>query len=286
MKFTRIPETTFQNIQLNAGIVATGFTPATGTVTGILGATTGGIQFNATPSFSDYGEDIDNCAKNMMELKKLENWEVTLSGTFVTIDATGAKKLIAAANVDPNNAGHIVPRNDVDYETDFQDIWWIGDYSDENNGENAGYCAVHLINGLNTGGFQIQSTDKGKGNFSFQFTGHYSMADQDRVPFEVFIKGSEGALVPSVEISKKYVEVTKATGDYHTIVVSALTTPDDAEVTWTSDASGTASVTPSSDTKSCTITGVDTGSTIVTATITDANEVTYSDTCTVVVTAS
>ena len=32
MKFTKIPSTTFQELQLNAGILATGFTPATGTL--------------------------------------------------------------------------------------------------------------------------------------------------------------------------------------------------------------------------------------------------------------
>ena len=32
MKFTRIPETTFQKLQLNAGILVSEFTPATGTV--------------------------------------------------------------------------------------------------------------------------------------------------------------------------------------------------------------------------------------------------------------
>ena len=45
MKFTRIPETAFQTLQLNAGILLSDFTPGTGTVedTDLLGATTGGV---------------------------------------------------------------------------------------------------------------------------------------------------------------------------------------------------------------------------------------------------
>ena len=42
-----------------------------------------------------------------------------------------------------------------------------------------------------TGGFQIQSTDSGKGQFAFSFMGHYSMAAQDTVPYEVYVKAGE-----------------------------------------------------------------------------------------------
>ena len=91
MKFTQIPADTFQQIQLNAGILTTEFTPTTGTIGELLGATSGGINFKATPTYSDYGEDIDNCPKNMLELKKLESWEAMMSGTFATVTADMAK---------------------------------------------------------------------------------------------------------------------------------------------------------------------------------------------------
>lgn len=67
MKFTKIPSDTFQKLQINAGILTTDFTPATGTVgeSGQIGATSGGINFTATPTFSDFGDDIDNCPKNI-----------------------------------------------------------------------------------------------------------------------------------------------------------------------------------------------------------------------------
>lgn len=67
MKFTKIPSDAFQKLQINAGILTTDFTPATGTIgeAGQIGATTGGISFTATPTYKDYGEDIDNCPKNV-----------------------------------------------------------------------------------------------------------------------------------------------------------------------------------------------------------------------------
>lgn len=189
MKFTRIPETTFQKLQLNAGILVSEFTPATGTVeeTDIIGATTGGVSFSAVATYSDRGEDIDNCPINVKELKDLDSWEVTMSGTFVTVDTNVAKLMIGAADIDKSNATLVKPRNDV-LETDFQDIWWVGDYSDKNGDTNGGYVAIHMLNGLSTGGFQLQSGNREKGQFEFEFTGHYSIDAQDTVPFEVYVK--------------------------------------------------------------------------------------------------
>ena len=186
MKYTKIPETTFKNLQLNAGVLLSTFDPVTATVANesIIGATTGGVSFTATPTFSDYGEDIDNCPKNMMELKKLDSWEISLSGTYVTVDANAVKALVGAADVSVNK---ITPRNDLKL-TDFTDVWWVGDYSDQNGETNGGFVAIHMMNALSTGGFAIQSSDNGKGNFAFTYTAHYSMGAQDTVPFEVYVK--------------------------------------------------------------------------------------------------
>ena len=186
MKYTKIPETTFKNLQLNAGVLLSAFNPESATVANesIIGATTGGVNFTATPTFSDYGEDIDNCPKNMKELKKLDAWEISLSGTYVTVDANAVKALVGAADVSGNK---ITPRNDLKL-TDFTDVWWVGDYSDQNGETNGGFVAIHMINALSTGGFAIQSSDNGKGNFAFTYTAHYSMSAKDTVPFEVYVK--------------------------------------------------------------------------------------------------
>ena len=271
MKYTQIPADTFKNIQLNAGILVDNFTPATGVIGNILGATSGGVNFTDALEFSDFGEDIDNCPKNTKELKMLNSHEVKMSGTFVTLSATTAKTLAAAADADPLDATHIIPRNDL-ASTDFKDIWWIGDYSDENTGDNAGFCAIHIINALSTGGFQIQSSDNGKGQFAFEFTGHYSMNNQDQVPYEIYIRQGGGGVIPTVVLDKHYVSLE--VGETATLV--ATTVPDDVTVTWTvSDDAATVS--------GGTITAEEAGNCIVTATIT-VDGVSYNDTCTVVVT--
>lgn len=192
-KFTQIPTDTFKKLQLGAGILTTDFDPATGALTAsnIIGATSGGVSFEATPSFSDFGEDIDNCPKNTKELKRLDSWEAKMSGSFVTMDTNVATSVIGTAAVAGDNPAKVVPRNSVDAK-DFKDIWWVGDYSDVNDDGSsavkAGFIAIKLIAALSTGGFKIQSGDKAKGTFEFEYTGHYSTKNINTVPFEVYVK--------------------------------------------------------------------------------------------------
>lgn len=185
--YSKIPETTFQQIGINAAMLLSEFDPTAATVdkSKIIGATSGGIQFNATPEYEDWGEDIDNCPKNTKELKRLTNWDISASGTFVTMSPALAEQLTAAA--DASN-GKITPRDVLNITKDFKDIWIVGDYSDVNTGSSPGYIAIHMMDVLNTGGFQLQTGDKEKMQFSFEFTAHYSMDAQDTVPFEIYVK--------------------------------------------------------------------------------------------------
>jgi hypothetical protein len=190
MKFTKVPTTTFQQIQLNAGILLSEFDSATATVTNanIIGATSGGVSFTATPNYIDFGEDIDNVPNNTKELKKLDYFDVTMSGTFVTANTAAAKMMVGAADIDAQDTTKIKPRGDV-LATDFSDIWWVGDYSDKNGNTNGGFIAIKLVNALSSGGFQLQSSDKNKGQMAFEFTGHVSLTDESLTPpFEIYIK--------------------------------------------------------------------------------------------------
>jgi len=186
-KYSKIPANTFQHLAVNAGVLLSSFDPASGTVdeASMLGPTSGGVNFTTTPSFSDWGEDIDNCPKNTKELKRLEDWDVRMSGTFVACTITLAKRLAALADVSSNK---VTPRDTIDIASDFGDIWLVGDYSNVNTGATAGFIAIHMMNAMSTGGFSLQTADKEKGRFEFEFTGHYSLDAQDTVPYEIYIQ--------------------------------------------------------------------------------------------------
>lgn len=187
MKFTQLPSDAFTHLQLNAGIICSGFAPATGTVTGIMGATTGGFSFNSNPTFTDFGEDVDNCPPNTKQLKRISYYDPAASGTFLTVTAASVKTLIGAASVDSSDATHVIPANQLS-AADFQDVWIVGDYSDKNTGTGAGFLAIHLKDALNTAGFQLQTTKDGKGQFAFDFHAHYDLNNIDNVPFEIYVK--------------------------------------------------------------------------------------------------
>jgi hypothetical protein len=189
MKFTQIPTSTFEELQLNAGILLSEFDPENGSFEreNILGATSGGVSFTDVPEYQDFGEDIDNCPKNTKELKRVNSREIKMSGTYITVNTQRAKSLIAAADVDESDATKITPRDNLE-ETDFGDIWWVGDYSDKNDETNGGFIAIKLINALSTDGFSLQTGDKSKGQLAFGYTAHYSIEDPSAVPYEMYIK--------------------------------------------------------------------------------------------------
>jgi hypothetical protein len=188
MKFTQIPSDTFEKLAINAGVIATAFTPGTGTLSSanILGATSGGITVTCVPEFADMGEDIDNCPKNTKELKKITGYTVTASGTLVTASPAVAKRLMPGSAVATDK---ITPSNTLSTSAggDFDDIWIVGDYSDKNGATNGGFVACHIINALSTGGFSYVTSDAEKAKFAFEFTGHYSINTPDTVPFELYV---------------------------------------------------------------------------------------------------
>ena len=221
MKYSQVPVDTFETIQLNAGMLVDSFEPTTGVVGNLLGATTGGINFTVSHEFQDYGDDIDNCPKNMKELKKLDTIDAKASGTLVTISAETAKRIVGAATLDGTD--HIIPRKDLS-QADFDDLWWVGDYSDVNTGDNAGFIAIHMMNTLSTGGFQIQTGDKTKGNFAFEFTAHFSMDAQDTVPYEIYIvKGTPTTYTVTQTLSHVTSSYTDATINEGSALVATLT---------------------------------------------------------------
>ena len=179
--FTKIPESTFNELQMDAGILLNRFDPDSPNVqdADIITATTGGINPTCTATYSDFGEDVDNCPNNTMELKHLDGWECGISTTALGTSPELIKLSLGAADIDGTNTAKIVPRRDLK-QSDFGDIWWVGDKAD------GGMVAIRLMNALSTGGFSLQTTKNGKGQIALEITGHVSITQQDVVPMEFY----------------------------------------------------------------------------------------------------
>lgn len=179
--FTVIPQDTFDSLQLDAGVLLTTFDPANPAAPDdedIICATTGGINVVCQPEYSDLGEDVDNVPNNMMELKHLDSWTCSLGFTSLDTSPEGIRLALGAADITVAS-GKIVPRKDLD-QSDFSDVWWVGDKAD------GGLVAVQLKNALSTEGFSLQTTKNGKGQTDCTLTGHVSIDAQSEMPMEFY----------------------------------------------------------------------------------------------------
>lgn len=190
-QFTVIPQDTFESLQLDAGVLLNTFNPAAPAVTdeAIICATTGGINVSCVPTYSDLGEDVDNCPNNMKELKHLDGWDCKMSATSLGTSPESIRLALGAADITVAT-GAIAPRKDL-AQTDFSDIWWVGDRAD------GGCIAIQLKNALSTGGFTLQTTKNGKGQITIELTGHVSINAQSVMPMVFY------SLDPSVMTAYK-----------------------------------------------------------------------------------
>lgn len=185
--FTRVSEDAFDTLQLDAGVLLSSFDLANAYTApdsdDIIATTTGGINPTCVPTYSDFGEDVDNVPNNMMEFKHLDGWECAMAFSSIKFNAENTKWALGAADITDvtGNTGikKITPRGNVKL-ADFRDLWWVGDKA------NGGAFAVRLINALSTGGLSIQSSKNGKGTNQMTITGHVSLANQDVMPMEFY----------------------------------------------------------------------------------------------------
>lgn len=265
--FTVIPQDTFSSMQMDAGVILRRFDPTDIKApedADIVCATTGGITVSCVPTFSDMGEDVDNCPNDMKELKHLDSWACTIGFTALGTSAEAIKLALGAADI-AGGGTKIVPRRDL-LQTDFSDLWWVGDKTD------GGVVAVRLINALATAGFSLKTTKNGKGNITVELRGHVSINAQNVMPMEFYSFEGDTETTPSITLSDHSAKLE--VGD--TKVLGVTVFPTNATVTWTSGGSSVATVAGG------TVEAAGTGNTIITASIT-VDGVTFTDTCTVIV---
>ena len=272
-RFAIIANDAFDALQIDAGVILTTFDPANPYVTPtsdqILATTSGGVNPTCVPTYSDFGEDVDNVPNNMMEFKHLDSWEAKMSFTSIKFNAANTKWALGAADSQllENGVTKIAPRKDVAL-TDFADIWWVGDKA------NGGAYAIKLINALSTGGLSIQSTKNGKGTNTIEVTGHVSINNQNVMPMEIYdIPAEAPVVVPDLTLDRANVTVEENA----TATVIATTVPSGQTVTWSSSDTDKATVADG------VITGKAAGNAVITASMT-YDGTTYTDTCNVTVT--
>jgi hypothetical protein len=225
-RFTVIPSDTFNGLQLDAGVLLRRFNPANPVPPAdadIICATTGGINPSCVPTFSDLGEDVDNVPVNMKELKHLDSWECKIATTSLGTTPELIKLALGCADIDAQTSA-IIPRKDL-AQTDFSDIWWVGDRAD------GGLVAIQLKNALSTAGFSLQTTKNGKGQIALEITGHVSIDAQDVMPMVFYSMDAEEG--NTFKVSQTLAHVTSSFKDEYISSTDAFEATLTAETDYT-----------------------------------------------------
>jgi hypothetical protein len=179
-KYTKLSKDLFKELVFDSGIVLNKFDPSGATEIAdedIVCDTTGDISTTLVTSYTDLGEDVNNCPTGMMELMEVENIEARLSFTALNATPEVIAMAMGVADITDNK---VTPRMTIDVSKDFHDIWLVL------NVMGGGMAAVHLMNALSSAGMSLTTTKRGKGQVQVEMQGHYSINAQDTVPMEYY----------------------------------------------------------------------------------------------------
>lgn len=194
--YSKLQSNAYQKMAFNAGMALIGadaFVPSTGVVTesAILGATTGGWQFNSGINMSDLAEDVDNGKPGMKQFQRFSHSEPHVTGTLLTIDNGNVTKIMPGSTATTTGGVTKATPNGWFEDSDYFDLWILTDYSTITSNQGvaqSGFFAIHMKNCLNVGGAQMQTNEDGKMTLPVDFRAFYDAENPDVEPYEIYFK--------------------------------------------------------------------------------------------------
>lgn len=185
---TGLRASTFENLQLNAGMFLTNFDYSTATDaatlgallkterektsgSALIGATRGGGTFVCTPNTRSIEADGKREAWKGSSVN--DGWTIKLTTTLLEINADNLKRSFGTADVTDTEKKHTIKiRTDIKDADYIDSLVWVGDTS-------KGYVLIAIKNALNTAGATLTWTDKGEGTIPVEFTAHQDGLETD-----------------------------------------------------------------------------------------------------------
>lgn len=185
---TGLRASTFENLQLNAGMFLANFDYSTATDaatlgallkterektsgSALIGATRGGGTFVCTPSTRSI--EADGKREEWKGSSVNDGWTIKLTTTLLEINATNLKRSFGTADVTDTEKKHTIKiRTDIKDADYIESLVWVGDTS-------KGYVLIAIKNALNTAGATLTWTDKGEGTIPVEFTAHQDGLETD-----------------------------------------------------------------------------------------------------------
>ena len=185
---TGLRASTFENLQLNAGMFLANFDYSTATDaatlgallkterektsgSALIGATRGGGTFVCTPNTRSI--EADGKREEWKGSSVNDGWTIKLTTTLLEINATNLKRSFGTADVTDVEKKHTIKiRTDIKDADYINSLVWVGDTS-------KGYVLIAIKNALNTAGATLTWTDKGEGTIPVEFTAHQDGLETD-----------------------------------------------------------------------------------------------------------
>jgi hypothetical protein len=185
---TGLRASTFENLQLNAGMFLANFDYSTATDaatlgallkterektsgSALIGATRGGGTFVCTPNTRSI--EADGKREEWKGSSVNDGWTIKLTTTLLEINATNLKRSFGTADVTDTEKKHTIKiRTDIKAADYIESLVWVGDTS-------KGYVLIAIKNALNTAGATLTWTDKGEGTIPVEFTAHQDGLETD-----------------------------------------------------------------------------------------------------------
>lgn len=185
---TGLRASTFENLQLNAGMFLANFDYSTATDaatlgallkterektsgSALIGATRGGGTFVCTPNTRSI--EADGKREEWKGSSVNDGWTIKLTTTLLEINATNLKRSFGTADVTDTEKKHTINiRTDIKDADYIDSLVWVGDTS-------KGYVLIAIKNALNTAGATLTWTDKGEGTIPVEFTAHQDGLETD-----------------------------------------------------------------------------------------------------------
>lgn len=257
-QWNRISEDAFKGFHYDSGVLVKNFDPSKfeePTDENILCTTSGNITVSATPTFVDMGTDVNGLHGAFAELQMIQSWAYSLGFTSLDLDLNGIALALGAADIEGNS---VKPRSYLKLDDFVQNVALIMFRMD------GGLTAAVLNRGISTAGLSLTTSKEGKVTNAMTLTGYNSMSNQTEQAMAFY------AVEPSgITLDKHEADLT--VGDTLTLTATA---PEGATVVWASDNTGEATVTQDGE-----VEGVAVGTVTITASYTDTDAKTYSDSC-------
>lgn len=186
---TGFNENTAKNLMVDAGAVFVNFDIEKDTIetakTKLIGATSGGNEFNAKPKFRQI--KVDGVKGKVKGLNLLESWEVNLKTNLLEFKEETFKYALAGAKVTNTTLQttkkfkKIEGKNYVEEKDYIDNITYVGNISGSDEP-----VIIQIFNCLNTEGLKIKTKDADDIVCELEFEGHYSVDKLDNPPFAIY----------------------------------------------------------------------------------------------------